>query len=185
MLRSQQFTLASITEKKMKVYYVLSQLDHRYVREVQDIVISPPQQGPCMKPKTELLNRLSPSREKCTRQLLTSKEMDDHKPSQFLRYLRSPNSDVLDRLLHIICTSRLPSNVQVTLADIPEIELDAVVLCTDRIIEAISPASLVSITPNSTVAGQFPCKAPTHLIPIWFQYSQNPVLKWPQSMFLR
>jgi hypothetical protein len=33
-----QFTLAGITEKRTKFYYVLSQLDHHYVREVWDIV---------------------------------------------------------------------------------------------------------------------------------------------------
>jgi hypothetical protein len=39
-----QFTLAGITEEKTKFYYVLSQLDHHYAREVQDIIISQSQQ---------------------------------------------------------------------------------------------------------------------------------------------
>jgi hypothetical protein len=56
---------------------------------VWDIVISPPQQDPYTKLKTELLNRLFPSREKCTYQLLTREEMRDRKPSQFLRHLRN------------------------------------------------------------------------------------------------
>jgi hypothetical protein len=38
-----QFTLTGITEERTKFYHVLSQLDHRYVREVHDIVISLPQ----------------------------------------------------------------------------------------------------------------------------------------------
>jgi hypothetical protein len=61
-----QFTLAGITEERTTFYHSLSQLDHRYVREVRDIVISPSQQDPYTKLKTELLNRLSPSREKRT-----------------------------------------------------------------------------------------------------------------------
>jgi hypothetical protein len=104
-----------IAEEKIKFYYVLS-LDHRYLREVRDIVISPPQQGPYKKPKTELLNGLSPSREKRTRQLLTSEEMGDRKLSQFLRRLRNLDSDVSDRVLRFIWASRLPSNVKVALA---------------------------------------------------------------------
>jgi hypothetical protein len=50
-----QFALAGITEERTKLYHALSQLDHRYVRELWDIVISPPQQDPYTKLKTELL----------------------------------------------------------------------------------------------------------------------------------
>jgi hypothetical protein len=38
-----QFTLVGIIEEKTKFYYVFSQLDHRYTREVRDIVTSPSQ----------------------------------------------------------------------------------------------------------------------------------------------
>jgi hypothetical protein len=41
-----QFTLAGITEEKTKFFHFLSQLDHRYVREVRDIITSPSQQEP-------------------------------------------------------------------------------------------------------------------------------------------
>jgi hypothetical protein len=146
-----QFTLAGITEEKTKFYYVLSQLDYRYVKEVRDLVISPPHQDPYTKLKTEMLNRLSPSREKRTRQLLTCEEMGERKPSQFLRHLRNLDSDVPDRLLRIIWTSRLPSNVQVALAGMPEIELDTAALCADRIFEAIFPAALAPATDNTEV----------------------------------
>jgi hypothetical protein len=51
--------------------------------------------------------------------------MGDRKPSQFLRHLWSLEPEVFDRLLRIIWTSRLPLNIQVALAGMPEIELDA------------------------------------------------------------
>jgi hypothetical protein len=38
---------------------VISQLDHRYAAEVEDVITSPPQQDPYTKLKTELLKRLS------------------------------------------------------------------------------------------------------------------------------
>jgi hypothetical protein len=89
---------------------------------------------------------------------------------QFLRHLRNLDSDVPDRLLRIIWTSRLPSNIQVALAGMPEIELDTAALCANRIIEAIYPASLASIAPVTgtcnmfATCGKFSWKAPTHTI---------------------
>jgi hypothetical protein len=50
--------------------------------------------------------------------------MGDCKPSQFLRHLRSLVPDLPDYFLRTIWTSRLPENVQATLACHPEVELD-------------------------------------------------------------
>jgi hypothetical protein len=58
-----QFSLAGISNELTKFYYVVSQLDCQYAAEVKDIIISPPQQDPYTKLKTELLRRLSPSTE--------------------------------------------------------------------------------------------------------------------------
>jgi hypothetical protein len=79
------------------------------------------------------------SKGKLTRQLLTSEEMGDRKPSQFLGHLRNLDSDVPDRLLRFIWASRLPYNVQVALASMPNIELDTAVLCADRIMVMWEP----------------------------------------------
>jgi hypothetical protein len=46
-----------------------------------------------------------------------------------------------DRLLRVVWTSRLPSNVQVALPGMPEIQLDRMALCAARIIEAIYPST--------------------------------------------
>jgi hypothetical protein len=37
-----QFALAGMTEERTKFYHILSRLDHRYAREVRDIVASHP-----------------------------------------------------------------------------------------------------------------------------------------------
>jgi hypothetical protein len=84
-----QFSLAGISNETTKFYYVISQLDHWYAAEVEDVITSPPQQDPYTKLRTELLKRLSLSREQCAQQLLTFEEMGDRKPSQFLRHLRA------------------------------------------------------------------------------------------------
>jgi hypothetical protein len=73
-------------------------------------------------------------------------EMGDRKLSQFLRHLRSLAPDIPDYLLRIVWTIRLPTNIQTTLAGMPEVRLDAAALCADRITEAVSPSMLASIS---------------------------------------
>jgi hypothetical protein len=76
-----QFSLAGISNERTKFYHIISQLDHRYTAEVDNIITSPPQQDPYTKLRTALLHRLSPSKEQSTCQLLTLETMGDRKPS--------------------------------------------------------------------------------------------------------
>jgi hypothetical protein len=120
-----QFVLAGIGNERTKFHHIISQLDIRYTAEVEDVIISPPQQYPYTNLRTELLDRLSPSREQRVRQLLTPEAMGDRKPSQFLRHLRNLAPAVPDYLLSTIWTNQLPRDVQITLATQPDVELDA------------------------------------------------------------
>jgi hypothetical protein len=52
-----QFNLAGISSEKIKFCNVLSQLDHRYVMEVEDIIISPPDRHPYTTMRAELVRR--------------------------------------------------------------------------------------------------------------------------------
>jgi cleavage and polyadenylation specificity factor subunit 1 len=142
-----QFHLAGITNERTQFYHVISQLDEKYVAEV-DIINSPPQHEPYTALKMELVKRLCPSKDQCTRQLFEFEEMGDRKPSQFLRHLRSLGPDIPADYLKIIWTSRLPSNIRTILAGLPEVELDAAALCADRIMETISIPAVTSITPG-------------------------------------
>jgi hypothetical protein len=147
-----QFSLAGISDERAKFRHVISQLDHRFAAEVEDLIISPPQQDPYTKLRTELLNRLPPSREQRVCQLLTPEPMGDRKPSQFLRHLRSL---VPDHLLRTIWTSQLPQDVQTALAAQPNVKLDTGGRCADRIAEAVSRSALASIgqpTDNAELA---------------------------------
>jgi hypothetical protein len=140
-----QFTLAGISSKKIKFYYVISQLDHRYTAEVEDIT-SPPERDPYTTLRTELVRRLSLSKEQRIRQLFTFKEMGDRKPSWFLlRHLRSLIPDVSDNLLYSIWSSQLPPNVQAILDGQPKGDLDAATRCAGRIIEAAPQPALASV----------------------------------------
>jgi hypothetical protein len=139
-----QFTLAGISREQTKFCYVISQLDHRYALEVEDITISPPERDSYTTLKTELVRRLSPSKEQRIRQLLTL-EMGDRKPSQFLSHLRSLVPDMPDGFLRSIWSSRLTPNVQAILARQPEGDLNAAAHCADRIIEAAPQPTLASV----------------------------------------
>jgi hypothetical protein len=88
-----QFILTGISSETTKFCHVISQLDHRYAAELEDIIISLPERGPNTTLRTELMRRLSPSREQRIRQLLTL-EMGDRTPSQFLRLLGNLVPDV-------------------------------------------------------------------------------------------
>jgi hypothetical protein len=104
---------------------MISQLDEKYVAEVEDIINSPLQQDPYTTLKTKLVKRLCPSKDQRSRQLFTFEEMGGRKPSQFLRHLRSLAPDIPDNL-RILWTSRLPTNIRTILAGMPEVGLDAV-----------------------------------------------------------
>ncbi|PNF17992.1 hypothetical protein B7P43_G17333 [Cryptotermes secundus] len=128
-----QFTLAGIGSEQTKFCYVISQLDQRYVSEVENIITSPPERGPYTLLRTELVRRLSPSPEERIRQLLTVEEIGDRKLSQFLIYLKSLAPEVSDNVIRSVWTNRLPRNVQSFLAGQNESNLEAAALCADRV----------------------------------------------------
>jgi hypothetical protein len=103
-----QFFLAGVSSETMKFFHVISQLDHRYVPEVEDIITSPPERDPYTTERNELVQRLSPSREQRIRQLLTVEEMGDRKSSQFLRHLRGLAPDVPEDFLRNIWSAGYP-----------------------------------------------------------------------------
>jgi hypothetical protein len=139
-----QFFLAGISNKKAKFCHMISQLDHRYAAELEDFT-SPPKRDPYTTLRTGVM-RLSPSREQRIRQLLTL-EMGDRKPSQFLSHLRSLTPDVPDDFLHIIWSSRLPSNIQVILIGQPGGRLEAAGCCADHISEVAPQPTVASVAP--------------------------------------
>jgi hypothetical protein len=58
-----QFELAAITSERSKFNHIISQLDHRHAAEVEDVITSLPERQPYKTLKSELVRRLSTSRE--------------------------------------------------------------------------------------------------------------------------
>jgi hypothetical protein len=144
-----QFFLTSINNEKTNFCHVNSQLDHRYVAELEDIITSPPELDPYTKMRTELMRRISPSKEQRIRQLLTT-EIRDRQPYRILRHLRSLAPDVPEVLLHTIGYNRLPPNIQNFFVGQPVGGLDAAAHCADRISEFVSQTALASVGPHPT-----------------------------------
>jgi hypothetical protein len=125
----------------------VSQLNPQQAAEVEDIIITPPEQEPYDRLKSELVRRLSTSREQRVRQLLSHEEMGDRKPSQFLRHLKGLAPDVPDDFLRTIWASRLPPHVQVILAGQTEGSLDSTSQLADRICEVAPQPTTASVSP--------------------------------------
>ncbi|XP_026331284.1 uncharacterized protein LOC113238663, partial [Hyposmocoma kahamanoa] len=151
-----QFTISGITSDATKFNYVIGQLDHQFSMEVKDIIINPPVTGKYEKLKSELVKRLTASKEKKIKQLLMHEELGDRKPSQFLRYLQSlAGPKVPDDFLQTIWTSRLPTSIQTVLAAQPKADLGVLADLADRIMDLAPPTPSVAATsstrPESTM----------------------------------
>lgn len=152
-----QFELAGIKTESTKFYHIISQLDQRYAREVKDLIRRPPKDLMYTRLKSELIKRLSSSREQQVRQLLTHEELGDRKPSQFLRHLRTLAAEgVSDDFLRSLWSSRLPTHVQAIIASQSFSSLDEVADLADRICE-VTPCPPA---PHHQVAAATSCPIP-------------------------
>lgn len=80
-----QFNLSGITNDLTKFNHAVSQLDHKYASEVEDIIVYPPTKDRYEKLKKELIRRVSKYRGK----MLT----DEREPSRFSNHLRTLADD--------------------------------------------------------------------------------------------
>ncbi|XP_060810362.1 uncharacterized protein LOC106143003 [Amyelois transitella] len=135
-----QFVLAGVTSEATKYHYAVSHLEPQYVEIVEDIIEAPATADKYETLKSELVKRLSASREKQVQQLLHHEELGDRKPSQFLRRLRGlAGSEVPDDLLRTLWASRLPNSVQTIIASQARMKLDEVAELADQVLDAVSP----------------------------------------------
>ncbi|CAK9825929.1 hypothetical protein ANTRET_LOCUS3855 [Anthophora retusa] len=129
---------AGITLDGVKASYVTGALGPRYIAEVRDILLNPPDTGLYDKLKTELIRRLSVTQEQKARRLLEHEEIGDRRPSQFLRHLRSlAGTCVSEPLLRTLWLGRLPSSVQAILATQQGTALDKVAELADAIVDTM------------------------------------------------
>lgn len=145
-----QFNISGVTQDSTRFNYIISQLEPRYAAEVHDIISNPPQEGRYSTLKTELIRRLSQSKEQRVRQLLMHEEMGDRKPSQFLRHLRSlaGTEDVPDSLLRTVWAGHLPQHIQVVIATQQGATLDSIAATADKVYEVAPMSRVAAVTPS-------------------------------------
>ncbi|KAG6460500.1 hypothetical protein O3G_MSEX012022 [Manduca sexta] len=149
-----QFALSNITSDTTKYYHTISQLDPQYAVEVEDVISTPPAAGKYDKLKVELIRRLSDSRDKKIKQLLSHEELGDRKPSQFARHLQNlAGPGVPDDFLRSIWTSRLPQTTQSIIASQPKASLEELADLADRIHDVVTPNMQVASTSSQVPAG--------------------------------
>lgn len=135
-----QFALANVTVDLTKFYQVVSALEYRFATEVKDVITNPPATNKYETLKSELIKRLSASRERKVQQLLMHEELGDRKPSQFLRHLRHlAGPSVPEDFLKTLWSNRLPTNLQTVIASQPDLPLDKLADLADTVNE-IAPA---------------------------------------------
>lgn len=140
-----QFFLANITSDTTKFHHAMGQLDPIYASEVEDIIAGPPAPNKYERLKSELIRRLSASKEKKILQLVTREELGDRKPSQFLRHIQHlAGPDVPDDFLRTMWSSRLPNNIQTIVASQSKATLDEVAELADRIHDIAAPSPHVA-----------------------------------------
>lgn len=145
-----QFALANITTDTTRFHYAMGQLDPIYAAEVEDIITAPPNVNKYERLKTELIKRLSASREKKVKQLLTHEELGDRKPSQFLRHLQHlAGPGVPEEFLRTLWTSRLPSSTQTIVASQPRATLEEVADLADRLQDIVPVSPQVAAASTS------------------------------------
>jgi hypothetical protein len=140
-----QFILSRITSDETKFYHAMAQLEPQYAAEVEDIITSPPAVDKYIKLKSELIKRLSASRERKVQQVLNLEELGDKKPSQFLRHLQNLAGPGLpEDFLRSIWVNRLPQRTQDIVASQLKSSLEDLAELADRLHDVIAPTSQVA-----------------------------------------
>lgn len=146
-----QFTISGITSDATKFNYVIGHLDNHHSKAVKDVIINPPATNKYDKLKSELIKRLSDSKEKRIKQLMMHEELGDRKPSQFLRHLQGlAGTSVTDEFMKTMWINRLPHGIQTVLAGQPvTADLEALADLADRANDLASSSPRVAAVSNA------------------------------------
>ncbi|GBP03658.1 hypothetical protein EVAR_2411_1 [Eumeta japonica] len=148
---------------------IITLLDQTHLREVKDIIVNPPTTGKYEILKTELVKRLSDSKERKLKQLLMHKELGDRKPSQFFRHLQglaviagqtAPTLELLADLADRVHEIALPS-LQVASTSTVSAHASTLENLTSEIAEL--KAAVITVQPQIDVPGT--CGANAQLTP--------------------
>ena len=150
-----QFSWRGIIASRMKCEEIVCALPTKYATKVQHLLIDSPEDDPYEKFKDQLTLWIADSKHQKIRQLLTTKQIGDCKPTQLLRKMRQllgGKAPFDSLLLCKLFLQQLPSNVQMILASADKMSIDKLAEMADRIMNmatAIVPAVSTSTGDDS------------------------------------
>ena len=151
------FSTRGMRADSSRFHHVVAALPPEVALVVSDFLMHPPGNGRYEGLKKTLIQRTTASSQKRLRQLLTSEELGDRKPSQLLRNMRrllGETQPADESLLGELFLQHLPTNVQAILASARIDTLEEQATMADKIMEVV-PSSLpfiaaVDVPPRET-----------------------------------
>ncbi|XP_014781985.1 uncharacterized protein LOC106877562 [Octopus bimaculoides] len=154
-----QFSSHRVLSDASRLSHVISSLSPEIMNVIRDLIMTPHGSVSYDTFKTTLINRTSESQRKRLHQLLTSEELGDRTPSQFLRRMKQLLGDesLPDKVFKQLFLQRLPSNTQVVLASTREsTSIEELADLADKIAEVPHRFSTVStVTPAAPTTNPF------------------------------
>lgn len=130
-----------------KFNLVVTRLGKDVIKQVSDILLSPPETDKFGTLKTRLLTVYEESENRQLQKLLSEIELGDQKPSQLLRYMRDlARGKIPDDTLNIMWQGHLPSSVRAVLAVTDVKDLESLATIADKVLENTRPFQVSEVT---------------------------------------
>lgn len=130
-----QFYSHKVTSDSAKYYSVVSTLDSAVLQRISDLLVNPPATDKYKSLKEQLIARFTDSQETQLRKLLTELKLEDRKPSQLLREMKTlAGNKFTEDVIKTLWLQRLPVRVQEVLAVTDTLELSKLADIADKIL---------------------------------------------------
>lgn len=125
---------------------VMTKLSKHAIKQVSDLLLSPPPTNRYDALKERLLKIFEESDTRQTQKLLGEMELGSQKPSQLLRSMRDlARGKILDQTLIIMWNGHLPPAVQAVLAASEVTDMEKLACIADKVMEATRPLEVTEI----------------------------------------
>lgn len=143
-----QFDVYRISKDKMRYNHAVSALDTQILEQVSDIILDPPDDERYQTLKKRLLEVFADSEQQKLKKLLMDLKLNDKRPSQFLREIKSlAGTSLSTDTIRTLWLQRLPGQVHAILSTTSE-DVDHLAIMADKIIEAL-PYEVNAINKNN------------------------------------
>lgn len=126
---------------------VVTKLSKHAIKQVSDLLLTPPEKERYATLKERLLKIYEESDTRQTQKLLGEMELGTQKPSQLLRSMRDlARGKILDQTLIVMWSGHLPQAVQAVLAASEVTDMEKLACIADKVMEATRPMEVSEIS---------------------------------------